>query len=132
MEGYVIMRKVFASFCDVALVMVLILVFSGPAFSQSTTGRLRGQILDPAGAVIANGRVTATNEETGVSVESTTTSAGTYDFPSVLPGKYRVAVEISGFKKFVKSGVVVLADQDNVADAKLELGATTETIEVSA
>jgi hypothetical protein len=126
------MRKKLGDFFAISLVGVLILVFAGPAFSQRTTGTLRGQVLDPAGAAIANAKVTATNDETGVSVASTTTSAGTYDFPSVLPGKYKVSVEVSGFKKFVKSGVVVLADQDNVADAKLDLGATTETIEVSA
>lgn len=126
------MQKMLGEFFVISLVGVLILVFAGPAFSQRTTGTLRGQVLDPAGAAIANARVTATNEETGVSVASTTTSAGTYDFPSLLPGKYKVSVEVSGFKKFVKSGVVVLADQDNVADARLDLGATTETIEVSA
>jgi hypothetical protein len=72
------------------------------------------------------------NEDTGVSVTMTTTSAGTYNFPSVLPGKYTVTVETSGFKKLVRSGVLVQADQDNVADAKLDLGTATETVEVSA
>jgi hypothetical protein len=61
-----------------------------------------------------------------------TTTAGTYDFPSLLPGRYAVTVEAPGFKKYVKSDVPVLADQDNVADARLDLGVATETIEVSA
>ena len=108
------------------------LFFSAAAFAQGTTGTLRGQVLDPAGAAVADARVTATNKETGVSTKTTTTSAGTYSFPSVLPGKYSVAVEVSGFKKYVKNDVAVLADRDNVADAQLELGVATETIEVSA
>ena len=119
----------------VVLALVLMasaLFFSGPAFAQGTTGTLRGQVLDPAGAVVANAQVTATNKETGVSTKIATTSAGTYNFPSLLPGKYSVTVEVSGFKKYIKSDVSVLADQDNVADARLDLGVATETVEVSA
>lgn len=105
---------------------------SASAFAQGTTGTLRGQVLDPTGATVANAQVTATNKETGVSVKSITTSAGTYGFPSLLPGKYSVTVEVSGFKKYVKNDVTVLADQDNVADAQLELGVATESVEVTA
>lgn len=76
--------------------------------------------------------MTATNVETGVTIKIATTSAGTYSFPSLLPGKYTVTVEAPGFKKYIKNEVPVLADQDNVADAQLELGGATEMIEVSA
>lgn len=102
------------------------------ASGQGTTGALRGQVLDPTGSSIGGGRVTATNRDTGVSTTTTTTSAGTYEFPSLLPGRYSVAVEIAGFKRYVKNDVPVLADRENVADVKLELGAATETVEVNA
>src|ERR1700731_1226361 len=117
---------------QVALLACLFMLGANVACAQRVTGTLRGQILDPAGSSVANARVTATNEDTGVSITMTTTSAGTYIFPSVLPGKYTVTVETAGFKKLVRSGVVVQADQDNVADAKLDLGTATETVEVSA
>jgi len=102
------------------------------ALAQRVTGTLRGQVLDPAGSSVANAQVTATNEDTGVSVTMATTSAGTYTFPSVLPGKYAVTVESSGFKRVVRSGVLVQADQDNVADVRLDLGTASETVEVNA
>jgi hypothetical protein len=111
---------------------VLALAFSGSTLAQSTTGTLRGQVLDPTGAAVANAQVTATNMETGVSIKIATTSAGTYSFPTVLPGRYTVTVETSGFKKYVKNEVHVLADRDNVVDAQLELGVATEVVEVSA
>src|SRR5216683_1360569 len=116
----------------VALIAALVLVLPIPAAAQRTTGTLRGQVLDPTGAGVPNARVTAANQDTGVSISIETTSAGTYDFPSVLPGKYTVTVEAAGFTKFVKVGVPVLANQDNVADAKLELGTATVTVEVVA
>src|SRR5215831_11614226 len=84
---------------SVVFALVLIataLFFSVSAFAQGTTGTLRGQVLDPAGAAVANAQVTATNKETGVSTKIVTTSAGTYSFPSILPGKYSVIVEVSG------------------------------------
>ncbi|HEX2663856.1 MAG TPA: TonB-dependent receptor [Candidatus Acidoferrum sp.] len=114
------------------LAMATALFFSVSAFAQGTTGTLRGQVLDPAGAAVANAQVTATNKETGVSTKIATTTAGTYSFPSILPGRYTVTIEVAGFKRYVKNEVPVLADQDNVADAQLELGGATETIEVSA
>ena len=115
-----------------ALVAVFCLLTGTGAFGQRTTGRLRGQILDPSGGAVANAQVTVTNQQTGVTVTITTTSAGTYELPSVLPGLYRVSVEAKGFRSLVKKDLPVLADQDNVADAQLELGSASETVEVVA
>jgi hypothetical protein len=114
-----------------ALVLGLALIFSMPVAAQRITGTLRGQILDPSGAAVPDAQVTATNQETGVSVKITTTSAGTYSFPSLIPGVYKVEVEAKGFKNFLKTGVSVVANQDNVADARVDLGVATEIVEVS-
>src|SRR5258706_5639370 len=109
-----------------ALVLGLALIFSMPAAAQRITGTLRGQILDPSGAAVPDAQVTATNQETGVSVKITTTSAGTYSFPSLIPGLYKVSVEAKGFKNFLVTDVSVVSNQDNVADAQLDLGIATE------
>ena len=111
---------------------VLLLFSVSPALAQRTTGTLRGQVLDPAGATVAGAEVTATNQETLVSVKASTTSAGTYNFPSLIPGRYLVTIEVTGFRKYVEKDVRVLADQDNVANAKIELGTATQTVEVLA
>src|SRR6266567_8184152 len=113
-----------------ALVLGLALIFSMPTLAQRTTGTLRGQLLDPSGAAVPDAQVTATNQETGVSVKITTTSAGTYSFPSLIPGVYKVSVEAKGFKNFLKTDISVLANQDNVADVHLDLGVATEIVEV--
>ena len=115
-----------------ACIAMMLLLMLPPAFAQRTTGTLRGQILDPSGAAVPNAQITATNVDTGVSVKILATSAGTYNFPSLIPGKYSVTVEGAGFKKLVKNDVPVLADQDSVADARLELGGTGEVVEVVA
>src|SRR5258708_4223541 len=113
------------------LVLGLALIFSMPVAAQRITGTLRGQVLDPSGAAVPDAQVTATNQETGVSVKITTTSAGTYSFPSLIPGLYKVQIEAKGFKNFLKTDVSVIANQDNEADAHLDLGIATEVVEVS-
>jgi len=114
------------------MICLVVLAMTTFGFGQGTTGTLRGQVLDPSGAVVANGAVTALNEATQVSQVAVTTSSGTYNFPNVLPGSYTVTIEAKGFKKYVKKGIPVGANQDNVADAHLELGSTAEVVEVVA
>nr|MDP9147007.1 carboxypeptidase-like regulatory domain-containing protein [Acidobacteriota bacterium] len=112
-------------------ILLLVLLCSIPASAQRTTGTLRGQVLDPSGAAVPDADVTLTNQQTGVSSKTTATSAGTYSFPSLIPGTYQIALEAKGFKSFVKKDIQVLANQDNVADAQLDLGVASETVEVS-
>jgi outer membrane receptor protein involved in Fe transport len=117
---------------NLVLLTLLCLLAGNAVLGQTTTGRLRGQVLDPSGGAVANAEVTVTNQATGVTVTVTTTSAGTYGLPSVLPGLYKVSIEAKGFRSLVKKDVPVLADQDNVADAQLEIGSASETVEVVA
>jgi outer membrane receptor protein involved in Fe transport len=108
----------------------VLLLLAAVAMGQSTTGTLRGQVLDPQGATIANAKIKITNQETGVVSNTASSSAGTWNVPSLLPGKYTVSVDMTGFRGFVRKDVVVLADRDNTADAQLQVGTATETVEV--
>ncbi len=112
--------------------IVFALLWSSPVAAQHTTGTLRGQVLDPTGATVGAGKVSVRNEATGVVQSAETSSAGTYEFPSILPGNYTLTVEASSFKKFVKKNIQVLANQDNEADARLDIGSASETVEVVA
>ena len=114
------------------LAMSALALLSMAAFAQRTTGTLRGQVLDPQSAVVAGATVTVTNQATGVSSKAVTTSAGSWNIASLIPGAYTIAVEAAGFSKYVAKDVPVLADQDNEADARLSVGATAETVEVTA
>src|SRR5229473_773751 len=119
-------------FKKTASTVALIMCLGLSAFAQRTTGTLRGQVLDPQGAVVVNASVTVVNEDTGVSQVVVTSSAGTWNLPAILPGMYTVKVEAAGFRKFSSKGVAVLVDQDNVADVHLSLGNASEVVEVTA
>jgi len=102
-----------------------------PASAQTTSGGLRGVVVDTNGAVVPGATVVAKNTATNVEYKTTATSEGTYAIPRILPGKYDVSVEAQGFKKADYTGVEVTAGRDTVVDVKLEPGAITETITIA-
>lgn len=110
------------------LCVLALLVF--PAAAQRTTGTLRGQVLDPQRATVANAKITVGNQDTGTVFNTMTSSAGAWNLPGLLPGKYSVTVQAQGFRSFLRRDVVVLADRDNTADTQLEVGTASETVEV--
>ena len=114
-----------------AISVFAFLLLTIAAVGQSTTGTLRGQVLDPQGAAIANAKIKITNQETAIVSNTTSSSAGTWNLPSLIPGKYSVSIEASGFRQVVRKDVPVLADRDNTADAQLEVGTASEVVEVS-
>lgn len=93
---------------------------------------LRGVASDLSGAVVAGARVTERNEQTGTLQTTTTDARGIYEFDSVQPGNSAVFVDASGFKRFELSNFYIGASRTNEIDAKLELGTTSETVEVRA
>src|SRR5512146_1624739 len=76
------------------LVVFLVMVFSSVgAHAQRAMGTLRGTVTDPQAAVVGGATVIATNEHTNVSDTTFTTSAGTFVFPNIIPGRYTLKVE---------------------------------------
>jgi hypothetical protein len=112
-----------------ALVLMALCV---PSFSQTTSGDLTGTVFDPAGAVVPGSSVTATNESTGISVTTTTTSAGQYRLSNLQVGKYDLSITANGFAKSELKGVDVSLNQQITANITLQVGQSTQTVEVSA
>ncbi|MBV8891664.1 MAG: carboxypeptidase regulatory-like domain-containing protein, partial [Acidobacteria bacterium] len=89
-------------------------------------------VQDSAGAVIPNAVVTLTNEATNVSVETKTTSSGTYVFEGIVPGAYTVTIAAPGFSTFVSKGNVLTIAQPMVVNTTMTVGRTEEQVTVSA
>src|SRR5215472_4417575 len=109
----------------------LLLLACAWVFGQGTTSRLVGTVTDTSGSIVPGAQVTLTNEGTGVSFSTTTTQAGTYVFEALQVGNYRVDVAAAGFKKFSSTGNHVIVSEPTTVNARLEVGATAETVEVS-
>jgi hypothetical protein len=100
------------------------------AFGQ-TVGQVTGLVTDPSGSVIVGAIVTITNAQTNVARKTITNSAGDYAFPALQPDVYSVKAEMPGFKSEVRGGVELQVEQIARIDFHLEVGAATQTVEVS-
>ena len=113
----------------ICLFSLAAVVFSA---AQTSEGRILGAISDQSGAVISGAKVTVTNKGTNVSRQLVTTSAGEFVAPNLEPGMYIVTAEAAGFKKAVSTAVPLEVSRDVRVDLKLQPGAITETMEVTA
>src|ERR1700751_2698857 len=87
-------------------------LFSPPVSGQTTYGTVTGFVTDPSGAAIADAQVTLTNADTGEKRVQPTGPDGFYSFVNVLPGRYRIDVEKTGFKHITRPDVVVDVGQN--------------------
>src|SRR5882762_10485235 len=116
----------------IALLCILGVIFAYPSFGQEFRSVLTGQVTDPSGAVIRGATVTAVENSTGTSYTNITTDKGIYYIPYVLPGTYTVTAKAKGFKIFVQDNVLLTASQTFAQNFKLEVGAASEKVEVTA
>src|SRR5262249_38777860 len=54
-----------------------------------------------------------------------------YTFPQVPPGSYRIEAETQGFKKGVRTAVLVDVQQTTTVDMQLAIGSITKSVEVT-
>jgi hypothetical protein len=108
--------------------MVLVISVAG----QTTNGNIQGTVVDPQGAAIAGATVTGRNMDTGLTIAASTSSAGLFALQNLPPGRYAVTVEFAGMKKFMQEGITIGTNSTVGLDVKLQVGATTENVTVSA
>jgi len=100
------------------------------AFGQAGNGTITGTITDSSGAVAPNVSIDVKNSDTGALFHGGTSNTGNYVIP-VPAGKYEMTVTAAGFKKFVRSNLVVQTASDTRLDVTLEVGAVSDTITVT-
>ena len=102
------------------------------AAAQGLYGSVDGNVVDPSGAAIAGAAVTATNLGTNDSRRTITGTAGGYSFPNIQTGTYQIQVVATGFQTFSQTNVAVTLNSVVRVDARLEIGAVTDTVSVEA
>jgi hypothetical protein len=120
---------------NVRSAVVLIAVYTLTAWSgaaQTSMSQISGTVRDPSGASVPGAAVTLTNEATGVSQRQATTAGGVYAFASIPVGTYTIKVEVTGFRTHSQSGNRVEVGTPATADVTLQVGMTSESVEVSA
>src|SRR5687768_14127796 len=117
----------------VARVMVVVLLAGAPiAAAQDARGTISGTVVDASKSLVPGASVTATNIAMGTEISALTNADGFFQIPYLLPGAYKVTVELAGFKKWVRESVDVRVADRLELQVALEVGGTVEEVTVSA
>jgi hypothetical protein len=111
---------------------ILLAAAFGRAEAQVTTGSIRGTVKDASGGVLPGVSVTAINVDTNFSRSEVTNERGEYSLQVLPPGTYRLEAELTGFKRFVQTGVEIELSRAARVDPVLEVGGATENVQVRA
>src|SRR3984885_2655477 len=108
------------------------MLLGSPLSAQSTFGSISGSVADASGSAVPDAQVTLTSTATSAKQTFTTGGDGLYSFVNLNPGEYRLEVEKAGFKHYKRESVIVQVQQAVRIDATMEVGAVSQTVEVTA
>ena len=114
------------------LVLCLALGFcASTSLGQAVYGSVIGTVTDPQGNAVSGAKVTVTSVTKNTRVETTTNESGNFSVIHLIPDTYKVKVEAGGFKAYDVPSVLVQVDTAAHVDAQLQVGAVTQTVEVT-
>ncbi len=110
---------------------LLILLLPVAVWAQLYTSTVSGLVTDPTGAVIPNTQAKLVDEAKGFSFTAVSDSTGRYLFRNVPPGSYMLSVGAQGFQAQERTGVKVDINQNVTVNFSLQVGATSQTVEIT-
>src|SRR5215510_8432543 len=113
-------------------VVVCLFALTMTAFAQSDRGTITGTVSDATGAVIPGVAIEAKNVQTGATYQAGSSETGNYTLAQLPAGTYELAATLPGFKRFLRSGIVVSVATTLRIDVALEVGAAGDSVTVEA
>ena len=113
-----------------ALLVVALMMAPSMMAQSLVSGDLTGTITDPSGAVVSGATVMLKSNATGATRTATSNANGAYRFSLLPPGMYTVSATAQGFSK-AESTTSVAVGQATIADVKLAVGSSSQTVEVT-
>lgn len=100
------------------------------AFAQTGVGSISGQVTDPAGAAVPGASIRLVQDATNRETTTVSSDSGVYSFPALDVGAYTLYVEVQGFKKLTRGGIVVATATRVSVDIRMEVGDVTQSVDV--
>jgi hypothetical protein len=114
-----------------AVLFCAILLHAPRASGQAVFGSIIGTVTDPQGNAVVGAKVTVTSNTKSFTYDTTTNESGNYAVTHLIPDTYKVHIESPGFKTYDVPTVSVSADTSSSVDAAMQVGAVTQTVEVT-
>jgi Carboxypeptidase regulatory-like domain len=100
--------------------------------AQSFYGSMVGTVTDATGAVVADAEVILINMGTSERRTAATDVSGNYQFVNLVPGRYRIEITKTGFRRLTRDEIVVEVQSTVRIDAPLTVGDVGQVVEVQA
>ena len=113
-------------------IFILATLLATAAFPQGERASVTGTVTDSSGAILVGAPVSIRNVATNITTSTTTNASGIYYLTSLNPGRYELRVNQTGFRPAVVNDLTLGAGLNATLDVKLEVGAVTEAVQVSA
>jgi hypothetical protein len=116
------------------LLPILLTTLLAPASGAAQvriTGAIAGTVIDTSGGVVPGARVQLVDEGTAIAKETTSRESGSFLFPDLSFGSYRVTVALDGFQTAVFSNVIVESSRTTDLRVRLQPGALSEEVQVT-
>lgn len=112
--------------------ILILAVATAAACLAQDRAAIRGTVFDPSGAVVQGAAVKLKAPNTGLSRDASTGAGGGYEFASLPVGAYELQISRDGFRSETISGVQIQFAEIRTVDARLQVGAKSEQVEVTA
>ena len=110
--------------------LAAVLAVSGSLFAQGS-GQISGVVHDQSGAVVPGAKIAVTEAGTSVTRATVSEADGSFRFPDLRPTGYILSAEKTGFQMYRQTAIELLANQSLTVDVSMNVGASTQTVEVS-
>jgi hypothetical protein len=115
--------------CALAVCLVVCTQFSQ---AQEVRASLGGKVTDASGSLVPNAEILVVSDDTNVTQRTSTNVQGNWIVQFLLPGHYHFSVAAAGFKMAQHGGITLQTADSKTIDVQLEVGAATQTVEVTA
>ena len=114
----------------IGTVLALVLALALPIWAQEFRASVTGQVNDASGAVLPGATITARNVATNATYKTTSGEDGQYALRNLDPGSYAISVELTGFRKLLREGVVLQVGTQATLNLQMQTGEVSEAITV--
>ena len=119
-------------FLGTCWLLLLLVHFSTPLWSQAANGSLTGIVVDESGGVVPGAEITLTSEASGKSFTRISSEGGTFTIPALVPELYSLRAELTGFKAYLGEDIKIDVGQEYTLRIELAVGSVSEEVTVVA